>query len=125
MRLDNIKIKDSFAASNPKQKKLLKCKEHWDKNHTQDRYLVVDHNYTLIDGYIQYLVLKDVGIDIAEIKISDKKMKKWKEKQKKRTSKIEKYNYKTCSTLYVFGVHLHSESAKERVWRVPNSWKDS
>lgn len=75
MRLDNIKIKDSFASSIPKTEKVLACKEYWIKYHTQDRFIVVDHNNVLIDGYIQYLVLKDAGIDVAEVKISNKKKK--------------------------------------------------
>lgn len=126
MRLDNIKIKESFAATVPNPEKLLKCKDYWEKNHTQDRYLVVDHNYTLIDGYIQYLVLKDVGVDTAEIKISERRRKRWNRKTKQcKTGKTSKYDYRTCNTLYVFGIHPYSTSTKERIWRIPNSWKDS
>lgn len=124
MRLDNIKIKDSFASSIPKIEKVLACKEYWIKYHTQDRFIVVDHNNVLIDGYIQYLVLKDAGIDVAEVKISNKKRKKWNRKRRKlKYRNLNKLTYRECKTTYVFGTLLYSKSEKERVWRVPNSWK--
>lgn len=126
MKLKNIKIKDSYAVTVPKAEKLLKCKEHWEKNHTQDRYLTIDHNYNLIDGYIQYLVLKDAGVDTAEVKISDKRKSRCNRKIKQnKPLKKHKYDYKKCNTLYVFGVQINSTSTKERIWRVPNSWKDT
>ena len=124
MRLDNITIKDSFALSIPKIKKVLACKEHWEKYHTQDRYIVINHENILIDGYIQYLVLKDAGIDVAEVKISNKKRKKWNRKNRKlKHRNLKKLTYRECKTTYVFGILLYSKSNKERVWRIPNSWK--
>ena len=123
MRLDNIKIKDSFATSIPKIEKVLACKEYWEKHHKQDRFIVVNHDGVLIDGYIQYLVLKDMGINVAEVKISDKKRKKWSGKSRKpKYSKHKKLCYRECNTIYVFGVLLYSRNKKERVWRIPNSW---
>lgn len=124
MRLNNIKIKDSYAASKPKPEKFNECKKYWIKNHKQDRYIVVNHNNILVDGYIQYLVLKDAGIDIAEIKISDVKSKKWKRKRNIQNQNIsENFTYRNCETIYVFGTLLDSKSVKERVWRIPSSWE--
>lgn len=123
MRLDNIKIKDAFALSNPKPEKLNACKKYWEKNHSQDRYIVVNHDNILVDGYIQYLILKDAGVNIAEIKISNKKRKKWSRKNRKPKHNTQRrLNYRECETTYVFGFLLDSRSRKERVWRIPSSW---
>ena len=35
---------------------------------------------------------------------------------------MNKVNYRECNTTYIYGVHPNSNSTKERVWRVPNSW---
>lgn len=125
MRLDKIKIKDSFTSTHPKNEKVEECKIYWDTFNKQDRYIVVDHNDVLVDGYIQYLVLKDAGIEIAEVKISDKKRKKWNRKRRlPQRSKSKKLTYRECNTTYVFGTLLYSRSEKERVWRIPSNWKD-
>lgn len=125
MRLDKIKIKDSFTSTHPKNEKVEECKIYWDTFNKQDRYIVVDHNNVLVDGYIQYLVLKDAGIEIAEVKISDKKRKKWSRKRRlPKQSKPKKLMYRESNTTYVFGILLYSRSKKERVWRIPNSWQE-
>lgn len=123
MRLSDIKIKDSFANSVPTEEKVNVCRQYWNENHEQDRYIVVDHNNFLIDGYIQYLVLKENDIDVAEVKISNQKRKRWSRKNKQtKSQKINKVNYRECETTYIYGIHPKSKSIKERVWRVPNSW---
>ena len=62
MKLSDIKIKDSFANSNPQIRKIEECRNYWNENHEQDRYLVVNHKDELIDGYIQYLILKENNV---------------------------------------------------------------
>ncbi|KAI4445317.1 hypothetical protein C823_007824 [Eubacterium plexicaudatum ASF492] len=125
MRLENIKIKDSFSTTLPKEEKVAVCKAYWEIHKKQDRYIIVDHNNVLIDGYIQYLVLKEVGIEIVEVKISDKKRKKWSRKRMlPKQSKPKKLTYRESNTTYVFGTLLYSRSKKERVWRIPSNWKD-
>lgn len=123
MRLENIKIKDSFSITLPKEENVAVCKAYWERHKKQDRYIVVDHNNILVDGYIQFLVLKDAGIEIAEVKISDRKKKKWSRKARKpKHSKPKNLSYRKCDTTYVFGILLYSRSNKERVWRIPTSW---
>lgn len=123
MRLVDIKIKDSFADSIPKEDKINVCRQHWDKTHEQDRYIVINRDNFLIDGYIQYLVLKENDINVAEVQISNKKKKKWTRKNKQsKIQKLNKTNYRENRTTYIYGVHPNSKSIKERVWRVPNSW---
>ena len=125
MRLDNIKIKDSFATTLPKEEKMAVCKAYWETHKKQDRYIVVNHNNVLIDGYIQYLVLKEANVEIVEVKISERKRKKWSRKRSyPKSSKAKKLTYRESNTTYVFGTFLYSRSKKERVWRIPNSWKE-
>lgn len=116
MKLSDIKIKKSFADTTPSEIKMSECRKNWNELHTQDRYIVVNRNNELVDGYIQYLVLKENGIDTAEIKVSNCKRPSWR--------RINKFvpEYRKRMTTYIYGIHPNSKSTKERVWRVPNSW---
>lgn len=113
MRLEDIKIKNSFSATTPKEEKMNECRQFWNTYHKQDRYIVIDNKNTLVDGYIQYLVLKENNIEVAEVHHSNKKKEKWFRKEK---------TYKERTTTYIYGVHPNSKDIEERVWRVPNSW---
>ena len=59
MKLSDIKISEAFANSIPSNKKLNECRNNWNQWNRQDRYIVVNRENELIDGYIQYLVLKE------------------------------------------------------------------
>ena len=110
MNLNDIKIKKAFTEHEPKSYKMFECRRHWELYHTQDRYLVVNKDGYLIDGYVQYLVLKEQGIEEAEVKrFTNVKV-------------IKNSNYRNESTTYVYGIHPNSKCTKEFVWRVPNSW---
>ena len=75
MNLADIKILSNFAKSTPRRKKYCKCAIYWIENHRQDRYLVINEDRYLIDGYIQYLVLKAMGEKLMDPPI-DIKIKK-------------------------------------------------
>ena len=122
MKLSDIKISDAFANSVPSEEKLNECKNNWNQWNRQDRYIVVDHDNVLIDGYVMYLVLKENGIEEAEIKISDKRKKFW---HRKNVEGRNIQNYRNEATTYVYGVHPYSENKKEFVWRVPKTWSES
>ena len=77
MKLSDIKISEAFANSVPREEKMNECRNNWNKWNRQDRFIVVNPDNVLIDGYIQYLVLKENKIDEAEIKISDRRKKRW------------------------------------------------
>lgn len=119
MKLSDIKIKDSFLATTPKQEKMDECRNHWEQYHRQDRYIVVDKNNELIDGYIQYLILKENCVNEAEVKISNKRKKRW---IRKNTYDWTAPHYRQQKTTYIFGIHLNSKCTREFVWRVPDSW---
>ena len=121
MKLVDIKISDAFANSIPSEEKLNECRNNWTQYNRQDRYIVVNPDNVLIDGYIQYLILKENNIDESEIKISTKRKKRWYRKS------VEDWNiqhYRNYTTTYVYGVHPNSKNEKEFVWRVPKSWSE-
>lgn len=122
LRLSDIKISKSFANTVPKEKKMEECRKVWREQHRQDRYIVVNKDNVLVDGYIQYLVLKDAGIEDIEYRISDVKRKCW-----KRKAFNEDATYRNEPTTYVYGVHFHPNSgtfSKEYVWRIPKTWAE-
>ena len=119
MKLSEIKISEAFANSIPNGEKLNECRNNWNQWHRQDRYIVVNPDNVLIDGYIMYIVLKENGIEEVEVKISTKRKKRWYRKN------VKDWNiphYRNETTTYVYGVHPYSENKKEFVWRVPKSW---
>lgn len=107
MKLSDVKIKNAFAQSIPSEKKLAKCEKYWNTFGKQDKYIVVDHNNVLLDGYIVYLTLKKLGVDEVQVEIVDKKTPR----------------YRNQTTTYVYGIHENSKEKKEYVWRVPETKK--
>ena len=119
MKLADIKISEAFANSIPSEEKLNECRNNWNQWHRQDRYIVVNLGNVLIDGYIQYLVLKENNIEEAEIKISNRRKKRW---YRKNVEDLNVPHYKNETTTYVYGVHPNSKDTKTYMWRVPKSW---
>ena len=119
MRLSDIKIPDEFMDCTPREEKMNECRHNWKTYNLQDRYIVVNNDNVLIDGYCMYLVLMENKEEFAEVKICSCKKKKWKRKDRKDWIIP---SYKENPTTYVFGVHPNSGCTKEFVWRVPNSW---
>ena len=122
MKLSDIKISEAFANTIPKEEKLEECRKNWNENHCQDRFVVVNRKNILIDGYIQYLILKENNMNEAEVKISNKRKKRWNRKPVKKNF-VPKYRDEL--TTYIFGVHPYSEIKKEFVWRVPKTWSEA
>ena len=124
MKLSDIKISEEFANTIPSEKKMNECRYNWRFYKKQDRFIVVDHNNVLIDGYIMYLTLMEHKEEYAEVKISHCKKKRWKRKN------IEDWNtprYRENPTTYIYGMHYNiakGEFSKEYMWRVPESWGD-
>lgn len=119
MKLSDIKIRESFLNTIPIKEKMDECREYWNEYHSQDRYVVINHDGFLIDGYIQYLVLKENCIEEAEIKISHCKKKKW---RRKNNRELIVPSYKEKNTTYIFGTHPNSNCTKEFCWRVTENW---
>lgn len=118
MKLSDIKITEAFTSTTPKKHKMDACRNHWLETGTQDRYIVVNKDNILIDGYIQYLVLKENGIEEAEVIIDNKKSLRW---RRKRESDWNIPAYRNIPTTYVYGYHPDNLGV-EYMWRVPNAW---
>lgn len=118
MKLSDIKIKQSYLETIPSKGKMDECRKYWKTHSSQDRYIVVDHDDLLIDGYIQYLILKENNIEEAEIKIWHCKRRRWFRKNVENCIPT----YRKNPTTYIFGVHPNSNCKREFCWRVPNSW---
>lgn len=119
MKLLEIKIKESFANTTPSEEKMKKCREFWRFYKKQDRYIVVDHNNVLIDGYVMFLTLMEHKEEYAEVKISNHRNKRW---ERKNTKDWVTPRYKNEPTTYIFGVHPNSKDERTYTWRVPESW---
>lgn len=100
MVLDKITIKRSFVNHPPLENKVIEAKEYYKTHGSFKSNIVVDENNTLIDGYITYLLCKEMNID---------------------TYPVKSMNYKISPTIYVFGYHPEDESRKEYVWRLGKS----
>ena len=128
MKLADIKIKGSFKNSVPNDYKIAQCREYWKQHHLYIHDIVVNNNGCLVDGYIQYLVLKENGIEDVTVKDFDKKVciKKSNERKVRKNHKKKTKSYRDVESLYIFGIH--PRGTKERVWRVPNKfqkeWED-
>ena len=119
MKLTDIKISEAFANSIPSEEKMNECRNNWNQWNRQDRYIVVNPDNVLIDGYIQYLVLKENNVEEVEVKISTKRKKRWYRKN------VKDWNiphYKNEATTYIYGTHPNSKDTKTYMWRVPKSW---
>ena len=103
MKLSDIKIREDFANSTPRKEKIENCRNHWNAYHTQDRDIVVNKRGVLLDGYVQYLVLKEEKIDEVCVKV------------------YGDAEYHEPIT-YVFGTHFNGNGKKEYTWRVPKAW---
>lgn len=118
MKMSDIIVPESFAQTHPRKEKIDACKEHWIKTGRQSKYVVVNKENMLTDGYVMYLVLKELGVD--EVKII-RSRKGW-----KIDNHVKEPGYRTENTTYVWGVHPNSPDRKIYVWRVPNceSWDE-
>lgn len=121
MKITDIIIAKSFLANTPSEHKMKECRDYWNKHHEQDRYVVINHENVLIDGYVQYLILKEKDVQDVEIRKSHQTRKKW---RRKVNDLDKKANYRYMPTTYIFGKHVHQATNKVYVWRVPHSWEE-
>ena len=109
IKLNEIIISNAFLESNPSEMKIEKCRNKWKKYNKQPKPLVVDEDNVLVDGYIQYLVLKELGYEEGNYLV-------------KHESKKEKISYRDTRTTYIYGKHPNSKDTKTYMWRVPKNW---
>lgn len=125
MKLSEIIIPESFESSTPNTLKYVKCESYYNETGNQDRYIVVDENNVLVDGYIMYLVLKSHDVKCCDVKRLTLRKHKYTDRQREKYGRIippEKVlTYKEKSTVYIYGKHPNGIIDKEYVWRLPKS----
>ena len=125
MNLSEIKIPESFESSVPNTLKYAKCESYYNKSGNQDRYIVVDENNVLVDGYIMYLVLKSHYVEYCDAKRLTLRNHVYTNRQREKYGRIippEKViSYKKEPTVYIYGKHPNGIIDKEYVWRLPKS----
>lgn len=121
MKLSDIRIKGSFKNSIPNDYKLAQCREYWDQHGFYLHDIVVNNKDYLVNGYIQYLLLKENGIQDVVVKDFDKKVYKRRKLKVRKNSNKKSKSYRDMETLYVFGIY--PGRTKERVWRVSNKFQ--
>lgn len=120
--LSEIKVPSYMAQTPPNPKKIATCKDYWLKHHEQDRYIVLNKDNEIVDGYVQYLVLKEIGLSSAYIANSQYVNAKNNRLSDSDKSKI--YGHPEVERTYLYGIHPNTTNNKEYVWRVPEGWKD-
>lgn len=113
-KLSEIYISEEFANTTPNSKKVEGYRNYYNRNGVQAKPIIVNRKGVLIDGYIQYLILKENNEESAIVI-----QKKYISKKKREYGEPA---YRTTKTTYVYGVHPNSENKNERVWRVAESW---
>ena len=124
MKLSEIKIPADFESSKPSTSKYAKCENYYNETGNQDRYIVVNENNVLVDGYIMYLVLKSHNVEYGNTKRLTLRKHTYSYKQCKKYGRLvppEKVvSYKDKRTTYVYGKHPNSVNDKEYMWRIPS-----
>ena len=117
IKLSEIKITNAFKETTPNPQKIQGYRDYYEKYGKQAKPILVDYKNILRDGYIQYLILKENGVEEATII-----------RKKRNRKQIQCLNvnpcYKKTETTYIFGVHPNSKCQREFVWRVPVEWND-
>lgn len=98
VKLDDIIVPSCFANTKPKKHKLDKVKDYVKKHGRLDKPVTLHGNY-LKDGYVRYLVAKELGL---------KEIEYVNEKENSSSGKLIKYV-----------VGKFHDDGKEYVWKVP------
>lgn len=71
VRVEDIIIQDCFKENLPSTYKIKNKLEYYRSFKKFDKYIVVDKNNVLQDGYINYLICKMLDIDVVKVVIED------------------------------------------------------
>lgn len=66
IKLSDIVISSDFATSVPSEQKVQKYRKRFAETSKQSKFLVLNDDNVLVDGYIQYLILKENDIEEAK-----------------------------------------------------------
>jgi len=109
VKLSSIKIPKSYAATIPSEKKVRTKRKKYKKGKL--RAITINPDGFLINGYINYLILKENNVEDAEVNIVD---------IKKNDNSNVLESYRNTRTTYIYGKHPNNKSEKIYIWRIPN-----
>lgn len=109
VKLSSIKIPKSYAATIPSEKKVKTKRKKYRKGKL--RAITINTDGFLINGYINYLILKENNVEDVEVNIVDIK--------KNDNSNVPE-SYRNTRTTYIYGKHPNDKSEKIYIWRIPN-----
>lgn len=114
IKLSSIKIPKSYEVTTPSEKKVRTKRKKYRKGKL--RAITINTDGFLINGYINYLILKENNVEDAEVNIVDIK--------KNDNSNVPE-SYRNTRTTYIYGKHPNDKSEKIYIWRIPNaeSWR--
>lgn len=114
VKLSSIKIPKSYAVTTPSEKKVRTKRKKYRKGKL--KAITINTDGFLINGYINYLILKENNVEDAEVNIVDIK--------KNDNSNVPE-SYRNTRTTYIYGKHPNNKSEKIYTWRIPNaeSWR--
>ena len=114
IKLSSIKIPKSYAVTTPSEKKVKTKRKKYRKGKL--RAITINTDGFLINGYINYLILKENNVENAEVNIVD---------IKKNDNSNAPESYRNTRTTYIYGKHPNNKSEKIYTWRIPNaeSWR--
>lgn len=115
IKLSSIKIPKSYAVTTPSEKKVRTKRKKYRKGKL--KAITINTDGFLINGYINYLILKENNVEDAEVNIVDIK--------KNDNSNVPE-SYRNTRTTYIYGKHPNNKSEKIYTWRIPNaeSWRN-
>lgn len=99
VKISEIRIKGLFKNSVPNDYKLAQCREYWNQHGFYLHDIIVNDKGYLVDGYIQYLVLKESGVEDAVVKDFDKKVYKINKPKVRKSNKkkiLQRYRNSLC-----------------------------
>lgn len=104
VKLSSIKIPKSYAVTIPSEKKVKTKRKKYRKGKL--RAITINTDGFLINGYINYLILKENNVEDVDIKKND-------------NSNVPE-SYRNIKTTYIYGKHPNNKSEKIYTWRIPN-----
>ena len=115
IKLSSIKIPKSYAVTTPSEKKVRTKRKKYRKGKL--RAITINTDGFLINGYINYLILKENNVEDVTVNIVDI--------QKHDNSNVPE-SYRNTRTTYIYGKHPNDKSENIYTWRIPNteSWKE-
>lgn len=118
MMLNEIHINKQFQRTPPRQEKLDKVRDFYEKHGKLDKPIKVNAQHYLIDGYTRYLIAKEIGLDFVDVVIYDNsnELDDIPKTEKEIFAEQNKDRLSAGENEYIVGIFPNNENRKEYVW---------